>query len=162
VKKISRFAAGLNKLFDAIGLEATPNELAEHVQPTVDVTQFYGQSTIRDVSSVNGALAVDGAITITVPDNETWLLYHISGQFTTAGALSFVALTLNVDGVPIAWDSFAGAASFVSSPRQVVLGHQFPYPRLLRPGRSVRLTLSDLGGVAALACQLNVCYGQLA
>lgn len=163
MKKISRFAYGLNKLFDAVGVEATPQWLEEHVQATVDATQFYGLTNIRDqTSAANGGIGTSALLSVPTDPPVQWLLLHVSGQFTTQAALTFAGFALNIDGVPVDGYRFKNTAlqvDWTGSPRQVYFGFQLPYPRMLKSGRTINLTLSDLAGVAALDFQVNASFG---
>lgn len=160
---VQRYPVGLTALLDFKGL-SPPSQFSELVHGSLDLMQFYGQTQLQRRIANNPALAQGGAVTITVPGSEAWVLFSIQGAVTTTAPMTAVRVGLTL-GQPTLQATFASSPANHFTPGVAAnQGFAFlmPYPRLILPGSELGVTLEVLVGAANANVSLILQVGVLA
>ena len=168
---INRIPRGLTGLLD-IKAGATVRQVAEFIQPTIDLLAFYALEKGLKTDSVASAVGAIGAgLTIPIPDSEAWLIYAVGSQFTFAGAANDVALSLRVLGIPLRGGGVSDTpvASAPLTPARAAgaagmrVVHWTPGQTTILPGgSSIRAQVDDHTGMFLTSTlNLTVAYAQV-
>jgi len=158
---IQRVPRALSDLLSIFGGQ-TPQQLGDQVLGTVELLQFYGLNQQQFLNATDGALAIGGTVSLTVPANQYWVLLGAHAVITVP--VGGTAARLNVN--------LGNGSSFVALANEqitagVVAGQDFrvpcvmPYPRILLPNYSIRAQLEHLAGAAAASVGITAQIGVL-
>jgi len=156
---IQRQPRGLAAVLSLFGGK-TPQVLMDEIRGHVDLLQFYGatQKQIRSVN--NAAAAVNTFVTLTVPANETWILFHAVPSMIVPAGLTDVTIAMTMEGSTVSWTREAGGFAVVG---EVLPPAPFipPYPYVLLPGQTMSAVLLRLTGAANASVTLTASVGVL-
>lgn len=164
--KIQRVPRGLNDFLSIFG-GGTPTEFEDRIQGVLDTTQFYALTQRQFPNGVNAALAEGGAIDLTVPANQYWILYGMSMSCIKTATMTALELALAIGRTAGAGFEFVTCSSRNFSPfgatetGGVNLPYVSPYPRILPPGSVLRAGLGILGTDATANCTFTAEVGVL-
>lgn len=158
---IQRNPRALSDLLSIFGGQ-TPQRLADDIIGTVELLQFYGLNQQQFLNATNGALAIGGNVTLTVPANQFWVLFGAHAVITFPAAATAARLNVNL----------GNGSTFVALETQqldagVVAGQDFrvpavlSYPRILPPNYSIRAGLEHLAGAANASVGITAQVGVL-
>lgn len=100
--QMNRIPRGLTALLDIRQQGTTPREIAEFLQPTIDLLAFYALEKGLKENTVAGAIGAIGAtLTIPVPASEAWLIYAASAEFTYNGATKNAGISIRLIDLPL-------------------------------------------------------------
>lgn len=167
LRSIQRVPIGLLELLGMKGSGTNPNAITSEVRPVVDLAQMYGIRTIDQASAINAALAIGGTMTITVPQNEHWLLFNAFTFFTGGGGTitelgGNVALDLGSgQSFVVAQNRDSSAAGFPAA-SSMQIPWQAPYPWIIKPGGAIIGQCTLLTGAAACVGSITASFARLA
>lgn len=152
--QVQRVPLGLLDLLSLKDVGLLPRELAQGVQPTLELLQYYGLSQIQHFSNNNAAVAEGSAVSVvptgTDPDprNKWAVLFAACGIFiktATATALrgSILIARLNANTIPVASEELGPFGATETGACDVCWVP--PYPLILAPPWDVRAALKILG-----------------
>ena len=149
--KIQRVPRGLLELLSISG-GATPADLEDRLQGTLDFLQFYGLTQRRLLAATNAALGSGTTMSVGLPSPSGWnVLFGCSFAANGVAAFTSLAIQLRVNGLKVAFlnvanpnVAFENSVAFVPS-----------YPMLLEPGSTVE-GFVQTAGFATAACALQV------
>ena len=163
--KIQRVPRALNTLLNVSG-GATPAELLDGVRGVVDLLQLYGASQLQTRTATNAALAEGANLTITIPANETWILYSLTlliaktATMTALRGALFAGVDVNTLGGLASQELGPFGATETGAVRVVFYA---PYPRLLFPGMvlagAAEIIGTDATCNAFLSAQVGILQG---
>lgn len=159
---IQRVPRGLNTLLSTFG-GLTPRDLADQVAGTLDLLQLYGLTQWQNRSANAPGLVVFSVLSITVPANETWVLFNAAVLVQKTATMTALAggLFLGPDAgslSAVAWQmptGIFGAAGAIRIP------YVAPYPRVLPGGSVIAAQLDQLGTDANANVLLTASVGVL-
>lgn len=93
---VSQFPRGLLSLLNIQSGGRAPNQLAEIINPTIDVSELYlAQGMIQTAQGTPGAPSAGNNPLVTIPPNEIWKVYQFSASLGLgAGGTGVVAPTV--------------------------------------------------------------------
>ena len=161
--KIQRVPRALNSLLNVSG-GATPTELLDAVRGTVDLLQLYGASQLQTRTATNAALAEGGNLTITIPTNETWILFSATMLIAKTATMTALraALFFGVDAANLAGLASQELGPFGATETGAVrVVFYAPYPRILFPGMVIAGQAEIIGTDATCSAFLTAQVGIL-
>jgi hypothetical protein len=163
-QSIQRVARGLAELMNIFGGRA-PQMLLDELRGVIEATQFYGLAQVQSPTAANAALTEGSAVTITVPDNQSWLLYGMHAVIVKTGTMTALRGSLNI--------GLAGAQFAVSVKGEecgpfgatetglITIAYDCPYPKVLPPRSILQFSLQILGTDANANCGITASVGVL-
>jgi len=155
---IQRQPRGLAAVLSLFGGK-TPQVLMDEIRGHVDLLQFYGATQKQIRSVTNAAAAVNTFVTLTVPSNETWILFHCAPSIIAPAGLTDFTLAATIEGSTVSWArEGAGIAVGEICPCAPFVP---PYPYVLLPGSQLSAVPLRISGAANLSCTLTASVGVL-
>lgn len=138
---IQRVPRGLASLLSVFGSQ-TPTELEQSIRAVVDATQYYGRTQLQTLSLASLNVGTGAALTFTVPNSQTWLLFHAAATVVGLAGMTAASLAVTSQGASMAWGRNAVAVG-----QRLIVPFVSPYPIMLLPGQQLSAFLVDaIGG----------------
>lgn len=165
--KINRIPKGLLDLLSSKSDGRNPQELADSVAPTIDLSPFYLNEKIGHAFGTFVAGNVGDSGTIEIPSGEIWLLFAVDIEWTSAVANKTLDLTFNVEEIPSAASILSSVCIFSTGTFAIVTADDvatfckvFDRPLPFPPGVVFRTTTNvQIGGNTNVAT--NVLFYRL-
>jgi hypothetical protein len=162
MSKIHRPPRGLQHLLGSQSFGQNPDELAQSVQPTLDLTGYYSSELLK-TAVVTGALAADGQVG-SITFNAPVAIVAMGCEASTAiSADEFVSWDLRLDdlgGTGQAVPVYESLRSQYFSGDYISTGFMLPYPLVVPGGCTARAFLRTYSG-NLLTIQFRVLYVDL-
>jgi len=154
---IQRQPRGLAAVLSLFGGK-TPTVLLDEIRGNVDLLQFYGATQKQIRSVTNAVAAVNTFVTLTVPANETWILFHMAPSMVVPAALTDAVLAGTLEGSTVSY-----SRPTIGIVGETAVGDPFvpPYPYVLLPGSQLSAVALRLTGAANASVTLTASVGVL-
>lgn len=154
---VQRVAAGLLEVFGLKGHGQNPLALVPTVQPTVDLLQMYARSQRISQFIQNAAAAEGTAVSLVVPDNQTWVLLHCFGRIVQTATMTALRGNVQIESSVVAEREPGSYGATVTGVFTVPFVP--PYPMVLLPRTVVSFRAAVIGTDATADISLNAVVG---
>lgn len=158
IGRVQREARGLLPFLDIVGTQERPAWLDEVVQGDIDMLPFYGANLLVGRSQDGNISAVGGAVTLSVPQGEAWLVLGV--QYTlvvgAAGEQFLGVCTATVrNGQQIRIDKMSTIQTAVAANARLGGAFTIEHPFLLTAGMALNVIAEDLNVAAGRAANIG-------
>jgi hypothetical protein len=161
IGQVQSFPSGILELLGLKGTGNFPNALSSAYAPTLPMLQMLGRGTDQHITATNAAAAQGAAVTVTVPQNQLWLVTYVSARYLGAVAITDMAGYLMIgtstaSSTGVATSNF-GSRAFTAGFYDVVWVP--PNPWVCLSGDVISAVMRRLVGVANTSVAIQVHAG---
>lgn len=158
MEQIQRLPRGLANVIGSYG-GLLPKVFEDSVHGSLEMLQFFGLQQLQNQFVQNAAVASGADVSLTVPANQYWLLYHCFSRLVEQAAMTFADQMIFMDPGTSVVASIFGNPGFTAG-RIDRLPFVPPYPMLLLPGNRIG-TACTFAGVATADLSFSAVVGVL-